>query len=244
MRKGLKITAWILGLLAILLLAGLVAIQSPAVQTALGKRIVGIIQKGTDASIEFGDLSIRPMEAIILRDLVVRDIGGAPSAFGGRVRQGEWGGGPVLFDRKAPNVLYLPDAGGLYRIGERACLFVPGAFSVDGALRVMRGWPYESQEQLTPDEAAALLEAAHANRVDYVLSHTCPLSWERHFRDLFLPGVDQSRVDRSMEAWMDELLDVVAPSLRGWYFGHFHDDRSIPAEVPACMVFRRLVELG
>lgn len=73
MRKGLKITAWILGLLAILLLAGLVAIQSPAVQTALGKRIVGIIQKGTDASIEFGDLSIRPMEAIILRDLVVRD---------------------------------------------------------------------------------------------------------------------------------------------------------------------------
>jgi hypothetical protein len=73
MRKGLKITAWILGLLAILLLAGLVAIQSPAVQTALGKRIVGMIQKDTDASIEFGDLSIRPLEAIILKDLVVRD---------------------------------------------------------------------------------------------------------------------------------------------------------------------------
>ena len=73
MRKGLKITAWILGLLAILLLAGLVAIQSPAVQTALGKRMVGMIQKDTDASIEFGDLSIRPLEAIILKDLVVRD---------------------------------------------------------------------------------------------------------------------------------------------------------------------------
>ena len=73
MRKGLKITAWILGLLAILLLAGLVAIQSPAVQTDLGKRIVGIIQKDADASIEFGDISIRPLEAIILKDLVVRD---------------------------------------------------------------------------------------------------------------------------------------------------------------------------
>ena len=73
MRKGLKITAWILGLLAILLLAGLVAIQSPAVQTALGKRIVGIIQKDADATIEFSDISIRPLEAIILKDLVVRD---------------------------------------------------------------------------------------------------------------------------------------------------------------------------
>lgn len=73
MRKGLKITAWILGLLAILLLAGLVAIQSPAVQTALGKRIVGIIQKNTDADIQFGGISIRPLEAIILKDLVVRD---------------------------------------------------------------------------------------------------------------------------------------------------------------------------
>ncbi len=73
MRKGLKITFWILGLLAVLLLAGLVALQSPAVQTALGRRIVGILQKDSDASIEFKDISVRPLEAILLKDLVVRD---------------------------------------------------------------------------------------------------------------------------------------------------------------------------
>ena len=73
MRKGLKITFWILGLLAVLLLAGLVAIQSPAVQTAQGRRIVGILQKDSDASIEFKDISVRPLEAILLKDLVVRD---------------------------------------------------------------------------------------------------------------------------------------------------------------------------
>ena len=57
MKKGLKITVWILALLAVLLLAGLVAIQSPVVQTAVGKRIVERIQKGTDATIRFKDIS-------------------------------------------------------------------------------------------------------------------------------------------------------------------------------------------
>ena len=73
MTKGLKITAWILGLLAVLLLAALVAIQSPAVQTALGKRIIDRFEKGTEATIQFRDISIRPLEAIILKDLVVLD---------------------------------------------------------------------------------------------------------------------------------------------------------------------------
>ena len=73
MKKGLKITVWILTLLAVLLLAGLVAIQSPAVQTALGKRIIERFQKGTDATIQFKDISIRPTEAILLQGLVVLD---------------------------------------------------------------------------------------------------------------------------------------------------------------------------
>ena len=73
MKKGLKITVWILTLLAVLLLAGLVAIQSPAVQTALGKRIIERFQKNTDATIRFKDISIRPTEAILLQGLVVLD---------------------------------------------------------------------------------------------------------------------------------------------------------------------------
>lgn len=73
MKKGLKITVWILTLLAVLLLAGLVAIQSPAVQTALGKRIIQRFEKGTDATIQFKSISIRPTEAILIQDLVVLD---------------------------------------------------------------------------------------------------------------------------------------------------------------------------
>ena len=57
MKRGLKITVWILGLLAILLLAGLVAIQSPAVQTYLGKQVIARLQKNMDATIRFNNPS-------------------------------------------------------------------------------------------------------------------------------------------------------------------------------------------
>lgn len=161
----------------------------------------------------------------------------------GRVLERSWCGGTVLYDRKCPNILYVPDEGGLFTIEGRSCLFVPGAFSVDGEWRRSRGYPWEPEEQLTDSEMDALLVLARENRIDYVLSHTCPLSWEPHLCDLFLQVVDQARVDHAMERWMDGLLDVVAPTLRGWYFGHYHADRPIPARVPARMLFRDLVTL-
>ena len=73
MKRGLKITVWILGLLAVLLLASLVAIQSPAVQTALGRMLISRFEKNTDAQIQVGNISIRPLEAILLEDVVVLD---------------------------------------------------------------------------------------------------------------------------------------------------------------------------
>ena len=73
MRRGVKIAAWILGLLVVLLLAGLVAIQSPAVQTAVGKRIFASLQENTDAEITLGNISIRPFEALLIEDLLVLD---------------------------------------------------------------------------------------------------------------------------------------------------------------------------
>lgn len=163
---------------------------------------------------------------------------------GKRWRKRDWCGGSVMFDERYPNILYLPDGGGLFSIDGMNCLVVPGAFSVDGEWRRENYYPFEPKEQLTPAEMDALMSVARGGRVDYVLSHTCPLAWEQHFRDLFLPGIDQSKVDRTMERWMDELLEVVAPGLLGWYFGHFHHDRTIPAAVPARMLFHDVVELA
>ena len=57
--------------------------------------------------------------------------------------------------------------------------------------------------------------------IDFVLSHTCPKSWEP--TDLFLNTVDQSGVDKTMEEWLDKVKNVV--DWQFWMFGHYHADR-------------------
>ena len=45
-------------------------------------------------------------------------------------------------------------------------------------------------------------------------------------RDLFLAGIDQSMVDKSMERYLGEIeFDL---DYRRWAFGHFHADRLFP----------------
>jgi 3-oxoacid CoA-transferase subunit A len=78
-------------------------------------------------------------------------------------------------------------------------------------------------EQLTPDEMLHIGEWVEHQAWDLVLSHTCPISWEP--RDLFLPFIDQSKVDKSMELWMEQIKDTFI--WRYWCFGHFHDDRIV-----------------
>ena len=73
MKKALRISGWTLSLLLLLLLAALVAVQSPRVQTALGHRILRKMKDKVDADISFQMISVRPFDAITLDDVVVVD---------------------------------------------------------------------------------------------------------------------------------------------------------------------------
>ena len=73
MKKGLKITRWVLMAIVLVLLAGVVAIQSPKVQTALGRRAVAMLQGRLDGDIIFGEVSVRPFDAVVLKDVVILD---------------------------------------------------------------------------------------------------------------------------------------------------------------------------
>ena len=73
MKKALHIIRWILGLVAVLLLLGLVVIQSPRVQTALGRRVMGRLQEKTDGRISFSQVSVRPFDALSIQDVLVED---------------------------------------------------------------------------------------------------------------------------------------------------------------------------
>ena len=140
----------------------------------------------------------------------------------------------VYMEEAFPNIRYFVD-GKIYNLLGYKCLVVGGAYSVDKWYRLARagyskdeaetadpkkcGW--FKDECLTAAEMVAIMEEVKGESIDFVLSHTCPLSWEP--TDLFLNSIDQSTVDKSMEIWLDELKDNI--KWKYWLFGHYHADR-------------------
>lgn len=61
------------------------------------------------------------------------------------------------------------------------------------------------------------------NRIDIVLSHTCPYKYEP--RDAFLPMIDQSTVDDSTERWLDGIEEKA--DYKAWLCGHWHIEKQI-----------------
>ena len=140
----------------------------------------------------------------------------------------------VYMEETFPNIRYFVD-GKIYNLLGYKCLVIGGAYSIDKWYRLARagyskneaetadpkkcGW--FKDECLTTAEMEAIMKKVKSESVDFILSHTCPLSWEP--TDLFLNGIDQSIVDKSMEVWFDKLKDNI--KWKYWLFGHYHADR-------------------
>ena len=60
-------------------------------------------------------------------------------------------------------------------------------------------------------------------KVDVVLGHTTPLKYEPV--EVFLSGIDQSKVDKSTEKWLDGIEDRL--EYQKWYCGHFHTEKKV-----------------
>lgn len=142
--------------------------------------------------------------------------------------------GYIMYESDWSNIKYLYD-GGAYTINEKSVLVIGGAYSVDKYYRIGSLTPKDKDylnprktgwfpdEQLLSWERMDIEEEHNGKHYDFVLTHTCPLSWEP--RDLFLPFLDQSTVDASMEEWLEEFKDKIDWGI--WLFGHFHDDRLV-----------------
>ena len=142
--------------------------------------------------------------------------------------------GLVYHDPNFDNIKYFVD-GGEYQIGKYSVLVIGGAYSIDKWYRLARaGYAPEEAETANPKKCGwfkdECLTAAEMDEIsqniygksfDFILSHTCPISWEP--TDLFLGCIDQSTVDKSMELWLDELKDNV--NWKYYLFGHYHADR-------------------
>lgn len=142
-------------------------------------------------------------------------------------------GGTFNVEDSYPSLLYMLD-GNDYRLTVRGkrlkVLNIGGAYSVDKYHRLemqangFNDYKWFADEQLTDNEKANIIKKLDEfNRYDYIFSHTCPISMEPV--DTFLPFVDQSTVNKSMEEFLEQVKNKV--EYQKWYCGHWHINRTV-----------------
>ena len=131
-------------------------------------------------------------------------------------------GGKVFIEDDYPNLIFLKN-GEIYTINNKKVLVIGGAYSIDKNIRLLYGWHWFKDEQLSKSEMNTILEKYQGTHVDVILSHTSPKKYEPV--EVFLSGIDQSKVDKTME----EFLDTVEETIKydKWYCGHYHTEKII-----------------
>lgn len=150
----------------------------------------------------------------------------------------QWNGGVVYFEEEFPTLLFAKD-GEIYDFNGKSAIAIGGAYSVDKWFRIQVRRPWFADEQPS-DEIKAFVEKQLEERdwkVDYILSHTCPEYMMP--TDLFLRGLDQSKVDRTTESWLETIAKKT--KFDKWYFGHFHANRKY---MNYEMLYHEIKELG
>lgn len=135
-----------------------------------------------------------------------------------------WHGGKVFIECKIPNILFAKD-GEIFDFDGIKSIAIGGAYSIDKEYRLTYGlkwWSNEQPNKKTKQYVEKQL-AANENKIDVILSHTCPLKYEPI--EVFTSGIDQSLVDKSTEAWLDYIEEKI--EYKKWYCGHYHTQKAI-----------------
>jgi len=130
----------------------------------------------------------------------------------------------VLYEEAYPDILFAID-GEIYDLDDFKCIVIGGAYSVDKFYRLERGFGWWPDEQPS-DEIKTAVEAklkALDNKIDIVLSHTCPLRYEP--AEVFLKFISQYTVDKSTEEWLGKIEERL--DYQKWYCGHYHTRKKI-----------------
>lgn len=106
-----------------------------------------------------------------------------------------------------------------------------GAYSVDKEYRLnltklgYNNYKWFQDEQLNETEKTIALDNIKENNYyfDYILTHTCPYKYRP--TEMFLPNINQKKVDNSMEIFLDKIDDKI--HYKHWYCGHWHTDKNV-----------------
>ena len=129
-------------------------------------------------------------------------------------------GGKAYIEKDYPNLIFAKD-GEVYNIDGKSILVIGGAYSIDREYRLLYGHNWFKDEQLTKREMDNILAKVKNKHYDVVLTHTCPLKYE--LKEVFIEGLDQFKVDKSMEEFLDKIEDVI--TYDKWYCGHYHTEK-------------------
>lgn len=135
-----------------------------------------------------------------------------------------WHGGVVYYEEEYPNLLFAMD-GEVYDFNGKKAMVIGGAYSIDKYYRLSNGIKWFESEQ--PDDYIKTYVETQLDkidwRVDYVFSHTVPLSYRP--TEVFLPNKNEKLVDTSTEEWLDKIEKKL--SYERWFAGHYHIDWSM-----------------
>ena len=134
--------------------------------------------------------------------------------------------GKVYIEEDYPYLIFAKD-GEEYNIDGKSVLVIGGAYSVDKEYRLMYGYKWFRDEQLTKEEMDIIYNKVKGKHYDVVLTHTCPRKYEPV--EVFLSGIDQSKVDKSMEHFLDKIEDSI--EYDKWYCGHYHTEKIIDKSI-------------
>lgn len=151
--------------------------------------------------------------------------------------------GTFVVQTDFPSILYAQD-GRMYGLntsgGWKKAFVIGGAYSVDKYYRLgsyaagNHAMKWFEDEQLSPEEMEAVMKNFERaldleGSVDYLFTHTCPESMEP--KEMFLPFIDQSTVDKSMEIFLERIKKTMEDrnvSYEKWFCGHWHTDKVAP----------------
>lgn len=142
----------------------------------------------------------------------------------------KWKGGKV--HRINDSILHLM-RGQVYEIAGKRIFTFGGARSSDKQFRVegRSWWANEQADEDEKHEAFINLER-YDNKVDYVITHTCPTSILKEF--------DADYRKDSTSDFLDKVKDKII--FKNWYFGHFHVDMQIDSKFT--LLYNQIIEIG
>ncbi len=130
----------------------------------------------------------------------------------------------MYYEEEYPSLLFAKD-GEVFELDGKQVIVMGGAYSIDKMVRLMYGYGWCPDEQPS-DEIKRYVESQLDKlgwKVDVVLIHTTPLKYEPV--EVSLSGIDQSKVDKSTEEWLDGIENRL--EYQKWNCGHYYMEKKI-----------------